>query len=97
MHARRISLFLFAIAASLIPDARVEACAVCLSGAAGGDRLTDAFNWSVLFLMGAPYVVFGSVAGWLFYLRRRAHREGGRIGDKLPALRLSWVNKGSGK
>ena len=96
MQAKRIFLALFVVAVNLVPRTQVEACAVCLTGAAG-DRLVDAFNWSVLFLMGAPYAVFGVVAGWLFYIHRRATR--GSDGDRRrsPVLRLAWVNKGSGR
>jgi len=96
MQAKRIFLALFVVAANLIPRTQVEACAVCLTGAPG-DRLVDAFNWSVLFLMGAPYAIFGVVAGWLFYIHRRADRESGGERKKSPVLRLAWVNKGSGR
>jgi len=98
MQAKRFSvIFFFGIVANLILGAEAYACAVCLAGAAGGDRIADAFNWSVLFLMGAPYVVFGGVAGWLLFIRRRALREEGWIRRKSPPPRLAWVNKGNGK
>lgn len=97
MQPRHIFLALSIAAANLISHAKVEACAVCLTGIAGGDRLADAFNWSVLFLMGTPYAVFGVVAGTLFYIRRRALQERGGIKKKTPVLRLAWVNKGSGR
>lgn len=94
MQARRAFFVLFAAAASLIPHTEVAACAVCLSGAAGGDRLIDAFNWSVIFLMGAPYAIFGAVAGRLFYIHRRAARDAGGLRE-APPPRLAWVSKGS--
>ena len=37
------------------------ACAVCWAGDTG--PTADAYNWSVLFLMTAPYAVMGSIAG----------------------------------
>ncbi|MGH7928662.1 MAG: hypothetical protein ACREQV_12795 [Candidatus Binatia bacterium] len=51
-----------------LPTAR--ACAVCLSGAGGS--VADAYDWSVLFLMATPYLVMGSIAGYLVYAYRRA-------------------------
>jgi hypothetical protein len=47
--------------------------------------------------MAAPYAIFGVVAGTLFYIRRRALQERGKIKKKMPPLRLAWVNKGSGR
>ncbi|HWO43870.1 MAG TPA: hypothetical protein VNO43_18925 [Candidatus Eisenbacteria bacterium] len=56
----------------------VFACAVCVTGGAG-DPSADAYGWSVLFLMAAPYAVAGSVAAWLIYRYRRAALE-----DRAP-------------
>jgi uncharacterized protein (DUF983 family) len=40
----------------------------------------SAFDWSILFLMAAPYTVVGAVGGWLCYQYRRAGRRGsGRV------------------
>lgn len=55
----------------LAAPAVAGACAVCLTGAAS-DPLTDALNWSVLFLMATPYTVAGAIAAWLVYLNRRS-------------------------
>lgn len=46
------------------------ACAVCLTGA--DDATAGAFNWSILFMMAAPYLVFGSIVGCLYFIYRRA-------------------------
>lgn len=73
------------------------ACAVCVTGAAD-DPVTDAFKWSVLFLMATPYAVVGSVAGWLAYAHWRARlKKEGRLRKKVPLLRLAWIHKESGK
>ena len=73
------------------------ACAVCVSGAAD-DPLTDAFNWSVLFLMAMPYTVVGSVAGWLAYTHwRAAAKKDGGAKKKAPVLRLAWIHKENGR
>jgi hypothetical protein len=34
--------------------------------------VTRAFSWSILFLMAAPYTIVASIAGFLFYMHRRA-------------------------
>ena len=73
----------------------VEACAVCVSGAT--DATTDAFNWSVLFLMAAPYLVVGTIAGGLFlaYRRSAARREQTEPAGSLA--NLAWNDKESGR
>lgn len=73
----------------------IHACAVCVTGA--GDPTTDAFNWSVLFLMAMPYLVVGSIAGGLFYAYRRTagKREPGQTAE--PLAHLVWNDKESGR
>jgi hypothetical protein len=95
----RPAVFLAAsvLAVSLIVPAVAHACAVCLTGAGTGDPLTEAFNWSVLFLMATPYAVVGSIAGWLFYAYRSAARKRGLLNKEAPALRLAWDDKESGR
>ena len=69
----------------------VDACAVCLTGVDG--PTADAFNWSVLFLMAAPYTVVGSIAGWLFYTYRRSaakQEKQAKIEAAQPVVRLTW-------
>lgn len=51
----------------------VSACSVCLTGA--NDPSVDAFNSSVIFLMATPYLVVGSIAGWLVYSYRRTTKK----------------------
>jgi heme/copper-type cytochrome/quinol oxidase subunit 2 len=68
---RRILLGLLAAGAALMTSSSLAtACAVCVTGA--NDPSAQAFNWSVLFLMASPYLVVGSVVGWLVYNYRRA-------------------------
>lgn len=72
------------------------ACSVCLGGADGNDRLMDAFNWSVLFLMAMPYATVGSIAGWIFYRHRKVRKR--EVPEKeAPMLRLAWNEKESGR
>ena len=82
--------FAFGLASILAPGV-ARACAVCLAGAGPNDPLTDAFSWSIIFLMAMPYTIVGSVAGWLFYNHRRASAK------KAARLRLAWIHKESGR
>jgi heme/copper-type cytochrome/quinol oxidase subunit 2 len=72
------------------------ACAVCVTGA-GNDSTTDAYNWSVLFLMAAPYVVVGSVVGWLVYAYRRAAKRLERSEGTQTVIHLALNQKESGR
>ncbi|MBI1994080.1 MAG: hypothetical protein HYS67_06655 [Deltaproteobacteria bacterium] len=72
-------------------------CAVCLTGASANDPVADAFNWSVLFLMAAPYTIVGSIGGWLAYTHRRAAVKNGGPKKEAPAARLAWIDKESGR
>lgn len=69
------SLFQAAAAAAIWAQAgAAHACAVCINGA-GGERLLDAFNWSVLFLMAMPYTILFTVIGFFVYAYRRAAKK----------------------
>ncbi|HXV83460.1 MAG TPA: hypothetical protein VEG60_26680 [Candidatus Binatia bacterium] len=73
----------------------VEACAVCVTGAT--DATTDAFNWSVLFLMAAPYLVVGSIAGGLFLAYRRSAGRREKAETTGSVVHLAWDDKESGR
>jgi hypothetical protein len=72
------------------------ACAVCINGAAG-DRLTDAFNWSVIFLIAMPYTILFSVIGFFFYSYRHAAKKARGETEKGALIRLAWIHKESGR
>ena len=72
----------------------VMACAVCLTGA-GDDAVAEAFNLSVLFLMATPYMVIGSILGWVFFSRRRATATREPMEHGEPAVPLAWDPKES--
>lgn len=40
------------------------------------ERMVEAFNWTVVFLMAMPYATVACCVGWLIYRYTRAHREG---------------------
>jgi hypothetical protein len=74
----------------------LSACAVCVSGADGS--IADAYGWSVLFLMATPYLVMGSIAGYLVY----AYRRGAAQQEHTPApadapIRLALDQKETGR
>jgi hypothetical protein len=62
-------LVAFSISPILRP-AIVQACSVCFAG--DDDALTHAFNWSVGFLLAAPYMIAGTIAACLVIAYRRA-------------------------
>ena len=62
-------LVAFSISTILLP-AIVQACSVCFAG--DDDALTHAFNWSVGFLLAAPYMIAGTIAACLVIAYRRA-------------------------
>lgn len=68
-------------------EALAQGCAMCqtlLSGA--NEQVTQGMLRSAFFLMTMPFVVFGSIGGWIFYRywkTNRSHRAQGT----LPSLR----------
>lgn len=67
IRARILFAFLFG---TLMLPALAQACSVCFSG--DDDAVTHAFNWSVGFLLVAPYAIAGTIAGCLVIAYRRA-------------------------
>ena len=80
---------------SLALPQTVMACAVCITGA--DDSSANAFNWSMLFLLGTPYLVAGSIAGWLYYCYRRAAAKRDATAEGEPIVHLAMDQKESGR
>ncbi len=38
------------------------------------ERIAEAFNWTVVFLMAMPYLTLAGCLGWIFYRRTRAQK-----------------------
>jgi len=74
-----------------------RACSVCFSG--DGDALTHAFNWSVGFLLAAPYVIAGTIAGCLViaYRRAAAKRAVEEQGAQNALNALIWTQEENAK
>lgn len=72
---RRAGLLLLgavAIAAVCAPAlAQCSMCKTALTNSSEGQRIAGEFNRAILLMVAAPYVVFGSIAGWLFRSRIR--------------------------
>ena len=66
-------------------DAFAQACAMCGSAFGADDPVGRAISWSILFLMAAPYVIVGTVAGLLLFVHRRAPGGGRRRHRPRPA------------
>ena len=54
----------------MMSPAIARACSVCFSG--DDDAITHAFNWSVGFLLAAPYAIAGTIAACLVIAYRKA-------------------------
>ena len=76
MKTRHLFQAATAVIALNVPGA-AHACAVCITGITGpaGERLSDAFNWSVIFLMAMPYTILFSIVGFFIYAYRRAAKK----------------------
>jgi hypothetical protein len=89
-----VKKFLPAVCLVLLAPALAHACAVCLTGA-GDDSVTEAFNWSVLFLMATPYTVVGAIVGCLIYAKRGRATDAKTETDGDPAMSLATIQKES--
>ncbi len=78
------------MAAVMLP-AVARACSVCFSG--DDDALTHAFNWSVGFLLAAPYAIAGTIAGCLAIAYRRAVAKQAAFDDRQALDALIWTQE----
>ena len=58
------------------PDILAQGCAMCGTVGTTDALAAGAFNWSILFMVAIPYILFGSIAGWVVY----KHRACGQVG-----------------
>jgi len=72
---RIIAMFALVAAVGVLGVSPLEAqCAMCrtaLTESAEGRQLAGGFNTAILVLLGAPYLVFGTLVGSLWFSRRR--------------------------
>lgn len=87
---------LLSIAISVITlPAIAGACAVCFSG--DDDAVTHAFNWSVGFLLAAPYAIGGTIAACLVIAYRRAAAQRAALDEQEAIGQLIWTEEESAK
>jgi len=65
-----------------------QSCAMCGSSFGPQDPTGRAISYSILFLLAAPYTLFAVIAGWLYFMYRRA--PGRR---RASVLHLPWVRQ----
>jgi hypothetical protein len=72
--------------AGLFPaQALAQGCAMCKTALSGSDDpLAVGIFWSVMLMMGMPFVLFASIGGWIFYTYRNASRSPHPPADVLP-------------
>jgi predicted permease len=82
-----VRIFIALLLSAIIVPASAWACAVCFSG--DDDAVTHAFNWSVGFLLAAPYAIAGTIAACLMIAYRRAALKRAAL-DEEP---LIWTEE----
>lgn len=79
----------------LLSGSAARACSVCFGG--DDDAVTHAFNWSVGFLLAAPYAIGGTIAACLViaYRRAAAKRNASEAEDGMEPM--IWSQEESAK
>ena len=94
MFIKKIFLSAISISAMLLPTL-AQACSVCFSG--DDDAVTHAFNWSVGFLLAAPYAIAGTIAGCLVIAYRRAAAKRAVLAEQEAVDSLVWTEEESAR
>ena len=79
----------------MMSPAVARACSVCFSG--DDDAVTHAFNWSVGFLLAAPYAIAGTIATCLVIAYRRAAARRAALEEQQAIGQLIWTEEESAK
>ena len=90
----RAKILLSTVFSVIILPAIAQACGVCFSG--DDDIVTHAFNWSVGFLLAAPYVIAGSIAACLVIAYRKAAARAA-LEEEQAVGELIWIEEESAK
>ena len=93
LRLRKLTAPVMLVAGFFARSPLASACAVCLTGADGS--ATDAYNWSVLFLMATPYIVGSCIAVGLLFAYRRALKR--RQQDEENSIQLAWKQEESSR
>lgn len=63
----------FVLAMLMPADVLAQGCAMCKTALSGPeDPLAHGIFYSSMLMMSMPFVLFGSIGGWIFYTYRRA-------------------------
>lgn len=87
----RLRIVIAIMIGAIVLPAVAQACSVCFAG--DDDALTHAFNWSVGFLLAAPYVIAGTIAGCLTIAYRRAAAERTEIEAQAAMAAPIWTRE----
>jgi hypothetical protein len=79
----------------MMSPAIARACSVCFSG--DDDAVTHAFNWSVGFLLAAPYAIAGTIATCLVIAYRRAAARRSALDEEQSIDQLIFTQEESAK
>jgi len=92
LYCAAISSILLSVV--LIPvDVQAQGCAMCQTVMPkGDDPLARGLFWSVLLLMSMPFLIGGSIGGWLFYKHWRMRQEQ-RAAAPVVSLHLAYTQK----
>ena len=71
------------LGSSLVATAVAVACPLC-KDAIANDPVAAAFNSTTIFMIAVPFMLIGSVGGWLFYRHLRTRR--GKMAEPAPAV-----------
>ena len=91
----RARILLSIVLSVMMSPAGARACSVCFSG--DDDIVTHAFNWSVGFLLVAPYAIAGTIAACLVIAYRRALAARAALDEKEAIGQLIWTEEESAK
>ena len=91
----KVRILLFIISSMATFPAIAQACGVCFSG--DDDIVTHAFNWSVGFLLAAPYVIAGSITACLVIAYRKAAAARAALEEGQAVGELIWIEEESAK
>jgi hypothetical protein len=84
-------ILIWLVLSAVMSPAAARACAVCFSG--DDDAVTHAFNWSVGFLLAAPYAIAGTIAACLVIAYRRAALKRAALDEE----QMFWTQEESAK
>jgi hypothetical protein len=88
------ALFVGLAAVALVPEIMAQGCAMCQTVMPrGDDPLARGMFWSVLLLMTMPFVVGGSIGGWIFYRHWRVRHSAPALGSVVPLHELHKQRK----